>query len=148
MSEEIWNKPIGWKMKTPASPIRWRRKAAEMCWHILNKLGAVSQFMYSEKVYTYGIKEQKEITAELFEMVGAILDGNERVEDYCIVLGGKEFGELMGCYESFELVTVPMGDVWYQRDGYKARFQGIPIHVVPSVSGAAAIPKVIVEKRK
>lgn len=150
---EVWNRPEGWKIKSTPSPVWWRRKLADLCWKVLFKLDALEQFSYSVKSYTYGKKEQDKLTKHVLENINEVImsveSQYELINNYCIVIGEEDYMELMGTYESFRYnINVPSGEFFVGRGGYRTVFCGVPIHVVPYASGIAAIPKVIVEKRK
>lgn len=113
----------------------------------------MEQFSYSVKSYTYGKEEQDKLTKHVLENINEVILSVESqydlINNYCIVIGERDYMELMGTHESFRYnIEVPLGDVFVGRGGYRTMFRGVPIHVVPYASGIAAIPRVIVEKRK
>jgi hypothetical protein len=145
--ETVWNRPEGWRMKS-ALKGWWRNKLAALCWHILHKLHAVEAFQYSEKIYRYGDTEQGKVTDLILKSVDAVLRHRGVPEDYCIVLGAKEFSELMRDMPIHEGFTVPAGRICRANNVYRDEFRGLPVHVVPHLSGVAVLPKVIVENRR
>jgi hypothetical protein len=145
--ETVWNRPEGWWMKS-ALKGWWRNKLAALCWHILHKLHAVEPFRYSEKFYSYGDAEQGSVTELILKSVDSALRHRAVPEDYCIVLGAKEFSELMRDMPIHDHLTVPAGRICRVRDGYREEFRGLPVHVVPRLSGVAVLPKVIIEERR
>lgn len=145
---DVLMQPEGWRVKTA---LKWwpRRALASLCWYILHKLRAVDQYACTVKTYHYGDVASGKVRELVFESISEVLNRDENPSDYCIVIGGKEFAEIMSdevCYRSF--ITVPSGEFSYRRNGYRTRYLDIPVHVVAGLTGVAAIPKVIVEARK
>jgi hypothetical protein len=64
-----------------------------------------------------------------------------------MVMGAQDFMELMDSEAIRHHMTFSMQEVHYQKPGgYKLKYAGLPVHVVPGLGGHAIIPKVIVEK--
>ena len=145
-STSFFRQPEGYRMRA-STGIWWRDKLASWCWTLLHKLRAIEPYGFHENVYTYTPSQQKEITSRLMEGIDQVFRRGGDIADYCIVLGGNDFSEMMNSEAIRNMVTLATSEVRYQtRDGYRLEYRGLPVHVVPNVSGAAVFPKVIVEK--
>lgn len=141
----LFRQPDGYRMKTSTGSW-WRDKLASWCWKLLHRLRAVEQYGFSEKMYTYTPAMQQEITKRLMEGINEIFRRDGDPDDYCLVLGAEDFSEMLDSEAIRNNMTIATSDIHYVRNGYKMSFRGLPVHVVPGVSGTAVIPKVIVEK--
>jgi len=145
-SSDVIRQPEGYMMKKPCG-VWWRDKLAGLCWRLLHKLSAVEQYFFHEKIYTYTPSVQKEITGRLMEGINEVFYMRHKIEDYCIVMGAEDFAELMSSDPIRQTMTFSTERIGYQdRSGYRLDYQGLPVHVVPNVGGAAVFPKIIVEK--
>jgi hypothetical protein len=124
----------------------WRGKLASWCWRLLHKLRAVEQYWYTETVYVYELAHQKQITERFMSGIDEVFKRGHDVNDYCMVMGAADFSEMLQSEPLRQHMILATQEINYQRDGYRMRFMGLPIHVVPGIEGMAVFPKVIVEK--
>lgn len=131
----------------------WRGWIASKLWSVLHRMGATG--IASEKIetLTYGEIEQKRVTDTIFYGIEEVMSHSEwggSPDDFCIVMGGADFAELLHT-APFDMVqmTVPAADAFRANEGgYRAKLSGYPIHIVPWLKGHAILPRVVVEKRK
>ena len=143
---ELFRQPVGYKVRKDCRSW-WKNKLSALCWKILIRIGALDQFGYMEKSYHYGEPERKKVSELILKSIDNIWERNEDQEDYCIVIGAKEFQEVMGEYaHDHGYMNVIAGPFGFQRGGYRSEIHNLPVHVVAGVSGVALIPKVLVEK--
>lgn len=143
----VRRRPEGYRIKHTTG-IWWRDKLGSLLWKLLHKIGALEQYWFNEKIYHYGAEQQGKIADLIEEQILQVIDRHGRVEDHCIVLGGKDFADIMRSYEPFGLITVGAGRMSFGfASGYRCELRGLPVHVVPYLRGVAVLPKVIVEKR-
>ena len=145
-STSFFRQPEGYRMRS-STGVWWRDKLASWCWTLLHKLRAIEPYGFNEKVYTYTTSQQQEITNRLMEGIDQVFQSGADIADYCIVLGGDDFSEMMNSEALRNMVTLSTNEIPYRtRGGYCLEYRGLPVHVVPNVRGAAVFPKVIVEK--
>lgn len=149
IDEEIdLRRPEGWRMRVTLTG--WRRVVADAAMRLLNWLGAVESFWYEARVYRYGPAEQEAVSAMLFKQIDAAMSrrrGYWEPGEWVIVIGGKEFAEIAQGYVGHNVESFPMAQ--FERGGpYRQSFAGLPVHVVPHLSGAAVLPKAIIEARR
>lgn len=140
-------RPMGYKvLDLPLNPVK--RWVANLLWSWLFKLGALGPYLHHTVYFRYG-KEQREKIAELIhQQVYSIIRRGHEPEAYCLIVGGKEFAEIMkGVADLGQFMIVPSGTTYYQiPGGYRGEVRGFPVHVVNDFSGVALLPRVMVEK--
>jgi hypothetical protein len=121
---------------------------ARFCWWALHKLKALEPFFESTKIYTYTEADQEKVSERVHFAACEILDRELNPEDYAVVMGAHDFAELAQELDMPGYITVTAGE-WRKQTygGYVAHLYGLPVHVVAGLSGAALIPKVIIEKQ-
>lgn len=144
--ENIWQQPEGYYFREGTGS--WfKDKISLLCWRLLHKIGALRQFGYYEKLIRYNEPEQEKLTDLVHDSIIHILNRDLDPDDFAIVVGAKEFSEIVGEAADFpSYITMPARTYYKGGRGYRAEFENIPIHVVQSISGAAVIPKVLIEK--
>jgi len=120
-------------------------------WSQLHKWKKLEPYFFHEKVYSYGEEQAQEISKLLDGEIWRLFDERNmnEPEDYCIVVGGQEFYDIAKGYahNGGQVLTLPSAEFRYAHaGGYKGRALCFPIHVVPWLTGAAIIPKAIVER--
>lgn len=144
----VLRQPDGYCLRSSTN-IWWRDKLASWCWDLMHKLRALEPYSFSETIYTYTPSQQKEITDRLMEGIDLVFRRGEDIENYCIVLGDDDFSEMMQSPPMSRMMTFATTNIRYQNShGHRLEYYGLPVHVIPNISGAALIPKVIVEKDK
>lgn len=146
-SIQDWRQPEGYRVKCEIKSW-WRSRVARWCWRLLHKLNAVEQYGFYETVYSYGPAEQDAVGSMIERGILELIDQGRNVEDYSIVLGAQDFAELVKGFTPQDLITVPSSRLTFRgRGSYRAEFRGLPVHVVPNLSGLAILPKVIIEQK-
>lgn len=59
------------------------------------KLGALEQYLEHEVEFRYGKEEKGAISELVNEQVISVINRGYRIEDYCLIVGGKEFSEIL-----------------------------------------------------
>src|SRR3989304_50061 len=116
---EVWRRPEGWRMKAKSAGW-WRDKVAALCWRILHRLKAVEAFQYTETIYRYGEVEQGVVTDLVKKGICTVLDQGRDPNDYCIVVGAKDFSEIMRDMPVLEGLCVPASSFYCGQNGYRA----------------------------
>lgn len=86
--------PAGYKvLSLPKNPVK--RRLANLLWSWLFKLGALEQYLEHEVEFRYGKEEKGAISELVNEQVISVINRGYRIEDYCLIVGGKEFSEIL-----------------------------------------------------
>lgn len=141
-------KPEGYKILTPPNnPIlRW---VVTKLWKRMIEAGILSQFHYKRVFYSYGKLQSYRLEELINRQVVDLVQRGFNINDYCVVMGGKEFSDLLGGVADLGMsYTIHMDGLYYNTDGgYKGIIRGLPVHVVNGFSGLVILPKVILEKK-
>lgn len=115
---------------------------ANLAWKLLHKLNALD--IYSEKVTTWRYDEAKAKTlaSKILEMREELARYYEEPGDWIVVMGGRDFMELMHSPHMNEVISfqVPINHRSPTRE-----VAGMTVHVVPYHAGMAVLPKSIIE---
>lgn len=145
--DQIIDYPEGYKIRSRTGS-QIKDTIAKWMWRALLRMRALEPFGVPMKRIRYGEAEQEKVSDLIHDQLIHLLDRDQDPEDYALLVGAKEFAEIIGDPMDFcQHITVPARTYFRMRDGYKAEFDGIPIHVVQSMSGAVVVPKVLIEKR-
>lgn len=144
--------PEGYKF-FKASGNRFQKWLARQLWNGLHRLRALQQYTTMIRTYEYTTRAQDEVTKEIAHHISYIRSEGKKIEDFALIMGGDKFYELAHLQLiGLEHRTFPAAPLRFgQDDGRKVvreEYRGIPIHVVPHMSGIALVPKVILERKK
>ncbi len=145
--EQTVIRPEGYHiLRSRLGPVKWW--LSRKLWSWLHKLGALAPYLYQDSYYVYGNEQREEIAKLIHRQVYSIVRRGHDPEGYCLIVGGKEFSEILkGVADLGQFMIVPGGDVHYQiPGGYRGTVRGFPVHVVNDFSGVALVPRVMVEK--
>jgi hypothetical protein len=96
------------------------------------------------RTWTYTRDMRKQLTVDLVRELGdQLYDYGKRPQDYTLIVGRDYFRDLTFNMRPQDFV-VYAGPI--DHGGYQMRLDGIPIHVVSTISGFGMIPKVLVER--
>jgi len=144
-------KPEGYRFFKPKK-YGW---LARLLWRGLEKLHALEQYTTLIETYSYTQQNQEDLTKAIMGHIDYLLRDGCKIEDYAFIVGGETYYELTNTMlrNSANVMRFPAGNIRfnnYDDEGtrYVYEFRGIPVHVVPNMSGIAAVPKVLIEKKK
>lgn len=144
--------PPGYRFfDAPKNAGKIKKWLARKMWKVLGKWKFLDQYYTFERTYTYGHQEITDVTKALFKVLDDIIYTGDKVEDFALVMGSAEFMELtrIGILNNrtFPIERIAYGSVKEDTgERYVAEIHGLKVHVVSTVSGIHAIPKVFIEK--
>lgn len=144
MSSSAVYRETPFRLKKDPKRFRW---LTTLMWWTLGKLNALEPFLEKIETWTYTPQKAEPINKALEGSLTGILRAGRSIDDFAFVMGAKEFQELTACSSFREEMTFNTGEFRWN-DGYRCRRFGVPIHVVPTLSGIAAIPKVVIETKR
>lgn len=119
---------------------------SRLCWWFLNKRKALKPRRVCYSVLKFTPAEAKRIDEALKEHIYRMREHLDlEPEKWAIILGGAEFRELTDITLSHPFMFA-LGDIRDVRNRYRHSFMGLPVHVVPGMTGAAVIPRIAVER--
>ena len=146
----VWPAEIKRFTETKPTPYRFLgAKAgviARAAWWLLGKLGALEPYVETVETWTYLPSVQTDL---LEAVLRAVRNGRGmfNIDDAAIIMGAATFQELTDSPVIRNYMIVSTAPVAME-DPYRGRrVAGIPIHVVPGMTGMAVVPRVAIEKR-
>lgn len=116
-------------------------------WWCLEKLRVLDPHYDVVQTWTFIPEDHPALVQRVFEAVRTV-DNHRSLEDVVVVMGAKDFQELTGAPHMPTMFTVEVGPFSRQGPYYGRELFGLPVHIVPYVSGFAILPKAIVERTK
>ena len=146
-------RPSGYKFFTTEKHGRIGRFLGRLARAFLKKYRFLEPYYFKETIYSYGESErfgaQEHFTDQLWLMWHGVVEKGGSPSDFCFLLGGKQFHDLVRGWTSHDAGVL---EIWSDSlkmngPGYSGRYFGLPIYVVPSMDGAIIVPKVVVERQ-
>lgn len=145
--------PLGYKFfKRSKHSNKLKTWIARKFWDLLDKWGYLEQYHTVYETNIYGHKEFTDITEALISVVDNLIRNNLKIEDYALLMGSEEFYLLsrigiLGHY-TFPVDRINYGGYGDTGERYMTSYNGLMVHVVSTVSGIHAVPKVYIEKKQ
>lgn len=137
--------PEGYRVHTKTNG--WRGWVSKHLWTLLHRLKALEPYYAAVETVTIEPKHHGKIVELVHEGILDVLESGRRLQDFALVIGAKEFRDIVGDIGSpNRALTFPLDTEFRRANPYPHRFRDIPVHVLPYVSGAALIEKKIIEE--
>jgi hypothetical protein len=144
--------PEGYRFLKPMGN-RFQKWLAKQLWSGLHRLRALQPWFTTVTTYEYTQKAQDDLTKAIMHHIDYIKNEGGKIEDFAIIVGGEKFYELTNIMlHDNTYRTFPAAPLRFCTDDGREiviqEYRGIPIHIVPHMSGIALVPKVILKRKE
>jgi hypothetical protein len=118
---------------------------SRLLWRLLNKINAVEPHYGEIATFHFTKFHEDKLANYIIQATQENPDLYERPKDYCLIMGRKDFSELIDKEQEMARFS-DLGTHRAYPIGYSGSYMSLPIHVVNTMEGFAVVPKMIIER--